>query len=429
MGVKYASFKYHVGDVIDTYDRHLIIIDMEYRSVAKSKNGKEYTLNEKWYKYKCLDCGNEDWIYEYCLGDNMHIGCNACCVPPKKVVKGVNDVSTTAAWMVKYFVDKHDVYLNTKYSKEIVNMVCPDCGRIHRKKIYLVASNRGLSCPCSDGWSYPNKFMYAMLEQLNVHFEPEKHFLWSENRVYDDYIEYNGLKIITEQHGKQHYSRPFGNTDRHRSLDQEIQNDKYKYNLAMSNGIDYYFVIDSSVSTQEYMQTSIINSGLLHVLGVSETDIDWIKCDEFAVRNFAKLICTYKKDHPKTTLHQIADLFNISYNTVLGYIKSGNKFGWCDYEFDDLQLTYRENMRVVNQRPIYCATNNTYYRNSNIAAQHLTSDKIIFYPRQIRTSIKRNGEYRRFKFHYVSQKEFNIKKNKSPNNVIGDLFVLGEDYD
>ena len=136
MGAKYASFKYHVGDVIDTYDRNLTIIDMEYRSVIKSKNGKEYTLNEKWYKYKCLDCGNEDWIYEYCLGDNMHIGCNACCVPPKKVLKGVNDVSTTAAWMVKYFVDKHDAYSNTKYSKEIVDMVCPDCGRLHRKQIY-----------------------------------------------------------------------------------------------------------------------------------------------------------------------------------------------------------------------------------------------------------------------------------------------------
>ena len=70
-------------------------------------------------------------------------------------------------------------------------MICPDCNRIHKNKLIHDVYNNGLlTCPCQDGWSYPNKFMYSLLEQIGVDFQAEKIFDWSDGRKYDDYIEY-----------------------------------------------------------------------------------------------------------------------------------------------------------------------------------------------------------------------------------------------
>ena len=102
------KFQRAIGDKVDTFDRNLIIIDREIRPKIAHRNGKPYNVKQKFYKYRCLDCGNEDWSVEYALGEKMHCGCNACCYPPRKVVAGVNDVATTAPWMVKYFLNKED---------------------------------------------------------------------------------------------------------------------------------------------------------------------------------------------------------------------------------------------------------------------------------------------------------------------------------
>ena len=59
---------------------------------------------------------------------------------------------------------------------------------------------------------------------MSISFEPEKVFDWSNNRIYDDYIEFNGLKIIVEQQGTQHYTRGIIKGNRSRSVEEEKQN-------------------------------------------------------------------------------------------------------------------------------------------------------------------------------------------------------------
>lgn len=424
MGKKFGKFKYSIGDTITTHGRNLLIIDREYRHKIGYKNGKSYNMNRKYYKYRCLNCGNEDWITEYVLSDRMHCGCNACCTPPRKVVRGINDITTTAPWMIKYFKDGEDEASKyTKSSKENVEMVCPDCGRIHIKSPYLVYSAGTLSCPCSDGWSYPNKFMYALLEQIGVNFRAEKHFEWSNGRIYDDYIEYNGSKIITEQHGIQHYEETFYKA--RRTLEEERANDLYKYNLAIENGIDYYFTINASESNMEYIKNSIISSGLLKLLNVDSENINWNKCAEFATSNLVKTIGDYKFSHNDVTLHEIADIFHTNYNTVLSYIKIGNKYGWCNYNLgDDFKLMHSRGTIDHGQKPVLCETNGMYYRTANDAAKHLTTDELSFRPRQIRTSISRGSKYFGYKFSFITQKQFNKVKSESPSKVVGDYFVI-----
>jgi len=420
MGKIYGKFKYQVGEVINTYNRNLRIIEAKYVPKECTKNGKKYTNNQKMYKYKCLNCGNEDWVVEYSLDDRQHCGCNVCCNPPKKIVKGFNDISTTDVWMMELFVDKHISETNSRYSKKETLFKCPDCGRLYMKKIGTVYANHGLNCSCGDGWSYPNKYMYALLEQLNVVFQAEKTFSWSENKIYDDYIEYNGLKIITEQHGIQHYKRSIGN----RSVEEEIQNDTFKKELAIRNGIDYYFTIDCRKSDSEFIRHSILSSGLLDIINISGDIIDWDKCDLFAHSNFAKTICDYKTLQKNMTHRDIANIFHVSYNTILKYIKIGSKYGWCEYEkFDDRKKLDKCHRINHGSKPIYCETIDMYFRDSSVAESYLSNKECIFFSRQIRQSIQRNNKYRGYKFLYVSQNEFNTKKQVSPNKVVGDFFV------
>lgn len=424
MGAKFGIFKYSISDIITSYDRNLEIIDREYRPKIKRKNNIEFIANEKFYKYRCLNCGNEDWIIEHSLSE-QYSGCNACCLNAKKVVRGVNDVTTTAPWMIKYFINgAEEASKYKKYSKKKINMICPDCGTKHYKSPHQVYSNGGLSCPCGDGWSYPNKFMYHLLKTLKVNFEPEKIFEWSEGKVYDEYINYNGTKIIIEQHGRQHYERAIMKGLRSRTVKEEQFNDKFKECLALENGIDYYFVIDSSKSSKDYIKDSILKSGVLELLGVRDISDDiWFDCDKFATSNFTKEVCIFKSNNPGITLRELADKYKVSYPTVLKYIKTGNKFGWCNYNLgDDIKILSKQGKIQRGQKPIHCITNDMYYKDSNIASQSLTVEDKIFYARQIRQAITRNSKYLGYEFIFISQQEFNKVKMKFPKKVIGDFF-------
>lgn len=418
------KFKLAIDDMVTSYDRNMKITDREYRPKTAYKNGKPYNHNEKWYRYKCLKCGNTDWVIEDAFVGHQHVGCNACCHPPKKLVPGINDIATIAPWMVRYFENPEDATKYMKTTKQVIEFVCPDCGRKHRKSIGTIYACHNLSCPCQDGWSYPNKFMYSILEQAGVNFESEKLFDWSNDRRYDDYIEYNGLKIITEQHGVQHYEREINKNGR--TVKEEQENDKTKYNLAIQNGIDYYLIIDCRESTKEYIQNSVLNSNLFSILNINPKDIDFNKCDEFATSNIVKRFCNYKNKHPEMTIREIVPLFHIVYGTGLRWVKKGVKLGWCEYEsFDGVRLRRKRNDVVVRDRPIHCITTDTYHRSSTKFVEYyqsLTGKKLC--DRNIRSVCtgKRN-HVNNMKFEYITQEQFNQLKEEYPDKVYGELFV------
>lgn len=420
------KFKYEIGHRFNTFDRSMEIIDRKYNPQTAYKNGKPYTNNKKYYKYKCLKCGNEDWIYEYCLGDKMHTNCNACGKGAYKLIVGINDITTTAPWMVDYFQGgEEEASKYFKYSKDEIEMICPDCGRIHISTPHKVYSSHNLSCPCQDGWSYPNKFVYALLEQIGIDFETEKSFDWSNGRIYDDYIEYKDMKIITEQHGIQHYEREINSDSR--TLEEEIENDKLKMNLAINNGITNYIVINSSYSTMDFMKDSIISSGLLELFAVKHSSVDWLKCHEFATSNFSKRVCEYKNSHSNQTIKEIAKIFKISYQSALRYIKNGSQIGWCSYEiFDDLKLRKERCDMITNQRPIHCITNGKYYRHSGIFVFEYEKEYgIKLNARNIRSVCEgKRNHVNNLNFEYITQGEFNNIKSTNPDLVYGEYFKL-----
>lgn len=421
-----VKFQREIGDIVTSFGRNIQIIDREIRPKTMYKNGNPFVGKTKYYKYKCLNCNNEDWIAEYTLGEHMHCGCNACCDPPKKVVVGVNDISTTAKWMVKYFqsgIEEAQKY--TKCSNKYVDFICPDCGKKHRRRIKDVYAAKTLSCICSDSISYPNKYMYNFLEQLNIDFMCEKSFNWSDKRKYDFYFVYYGNTIIIEMNGLQHYVSKFKHSAR--TLEEEQANDIYKEKLAKENKVDYYFSIDCRNSDCNYIKNSIVNSDLLKILHITKDDIDWDNIAEIAASNFTKRICIYKTNHPELALSDIAEIFRISPKTVLDKVKIGATFGWCSYDVKESRQIKESQQRIEHgAKPIYCSTNDMYYRSSHDAEKALSTDERTFFSRQIRKAIQRGHNYLNHKFAYISREEFNEAKEHYPEKTVGNKFVIKE---
>jgi len=325
------EYTYMEDQIIKDNKRNIIITKCFRKIVGKG--------DKKYYKYKCLKCGNEDEIAE---GDiNKGVGCNACGTSYKKIKRGLNDIATTHPYLVKYFVDIEDAY---KYSfgNSIVNVLlkCPDCGFEKPMKLATLSYYNKFSCPvCGDGISYPNKFIFNMLEQLKDQigiFDSEKTFNWSKKvkyknkttyKRYDFYL--NKFNTIVEAHGKQHYEESTKESKFMNNLKEEKENDIFKENLAKENDINEYIIIDCSESELEFIKESILNSKLNELLDLS--NVDWLKCHEFSLSNRVKEVSDLWNSGINN-ITEISKVTGLEKSTVKKYINKGLKMGWNNYD-------------------------------------------------------------------------------------------------
>lgn len=136
LGKKTKDFKIEIGAKFKDDKRNFTIIDREYRQTTKE--------NEKWYKYKCNNCGwDEGWIIEHALQRGN--GCSCCSHSSKTVVEGINDIPTTAPWMVKFFQGGYDeAKLYSRQSSKKIFPICPDCDRIKDKSMNISDINKNI---------------------------------------------------------------------------------------------------------------------------------------------------------------------------------------------------------------------------------------------------------------------------------------------
>lgn len=218
-------------------------------------------------KVRCFNCKGE-WEP---MADSLlrGVGCPYCCNSPKRILVGFNDMWTTNSNLAKFLKNPEDGYKYTQTSGVKVDWKCPDCGCVVKNKIIRDYCRNGFLCPrCSDGKSYPEKFTFSILQQLNVLFETQKMFKWSQNKRYDFYIP--SINCIIETHGRQHYHEGFNSiSDKARNLIEEQNNDKLKRQLAINNKIENYYIIDCSESSCEYIKQNVINSDISKILDES----------------------------------------------------------------------------------------------------------------------------------------------------------------
>lgn len=288
------------------------------------------TKNDK-HKLICLVCGQ---IWESNLQNILRKGKGCPVCANKKVVKGINDIATTHPHLVKYFVNKEDAY---KYSygngKKRVPIKCLNCGNIKYLSMNDLTRrySEGFRCSkCSDGTSYPEKFIMNILGQLDVEFKSQYSPKWIKPKKYDFYIK--DLNMIIETHGKQHYSdKTSFKICGGRTLEEEQANDKYKREIALANGIKHYIELDCRESNMEWIKNSILNSKLSELFDINK--IDWTSCAEFANSNRVKEVCEYwnnRKDDETTS--DVGRKFDLDRSSIVTYLKKGTKLRWCNYD-------------------------------------------------------------------------------------------------
>lgn len=310
---------------------------------AHRKTSLEYVLevSDKYPNISVL----ED--YKGCDTKILH-GCKICGFEwkntPRKILSGVgcqvcrgNIIGPApeyknSIWASEY-KDLFIKYLTEEQMKNIMpnssiktDMICPDCGRHKNITPNQVVRLHSISCVCSDNISYPNKFLYEMLNQLGVSYQSEKQFAWSEKKRYDIYID--KFNLIIENHGIQHYENIVFTSNKNKcTFKEEQENDRLKYNLAIKNGIGTYVVLDCRKSDTNWIKNSITNSILGNMFDLSL--INWEKCDEFACSNMVKAAADLWNNGLSTS--EIATELCIGHSTVIQYLKIARKSNMCDY--------------------------------------------------------------------------------------------------
>lgn len=264
-------------------------------------------------------------------------GCNVCCVPTKKILKGYNDLWTTNPDIAKHLKNPEEGYKLSFGTDKKAIFICPECGYEKPLRVHTVV-NHGFPCPkCGDGVSYSNKFVRSFLSQLNEEYIPEYSSYWAF--VEHDNPKLNGKKIydifltdrneIWEVHGGQHYIEGFGRSFKNsKILIEEQENDKLKKELAKRNGLKY-IIVDARYSNLEYIKNSLLNLPEIKKYDLSK--IDWNKCHEFACNSLVKVACNLWSNENKDAL-EISKIMKLSKTTILRYLRQGMELGWCDYD-------------------------------------------------------------------------------------------------
>lgn len=317
----------------------------------------EYVNSQTKIRWMC--CNNEKHIYKATPSDmfrpssiHKHSGCPYC--SHRKVFVGETDLWTTNPEIAKLLLNQDEGYELMAGSGKATDWVCDKCGHIIRNKTVLDVCKRGLRCPnCSDGVSFPEKFVANMLSQLNCDFIHNKTTAWSGGKQYDFLIE--SISLIIETHGIQHYEHGFsciGSKRRPRTLEEEIANDLYKKNLAISNGIKNYIELDCRYSDFDYIKKSILNSRLSELFDLSS--IDWSECQKSTTTSNIILCANLWNDGIKNTA-DISKITKLNICTVISCLKKAKESGLCDY------VKYNRKKDKTKYRNILCIETEKVY--------------------------------------------------------------------
>ena len=341
-----------VGNEYEIVDGFTVIDDM-----AKFRHNCEN--GEKHY----FDMTPTSFIYRgsRCYCENPSIS---------RVIPGFNDIHTTRPDVEEWMHNKEDAYKYSMSSKEKILWDCPDCKNTFEERICNVNSNR-LSCPfCSDGISYPNKFMYNSLYQikddldfLDREYNPDWcKFEFNGNKrcgKYDVYFGINGQRYIVEMDGGLGHGNK-AHTNSLLSQDELLQIDLIKDKLAEEHGIKV-IRIDCNYKTDDrytYILNNVLNSNLKDIIDLSKIDFDLSNKNSIS----SLIVKAGELWNQGLTAGQIRKELKIGEGTVTSYLKTASEIGVCDYSVEKSKARSK-------YRKVYCTTTNIVFESITSAAK------------------------------------------------------------
>jgi len=186
-----------------------------------------YSTHEKYY-FKCPDKIHESEkknLHGFVGGQEGSMDCKACNSIGQWIIDCYGNNALEKYWSNKNTINPFEV---SRGSNKNVLLICQICKReieISPKNFF---KKKSLCDKCSDGISYPEKFIRNILNQLNLEYIcqlSKANFYWCNKYRYDFYIP--RLSLIIETHGNQHFKNAGGSW---KSVWYEQENDKLKWN-------------------------------------------------------------------------------------------------------------------------------------------------------------------------------------------------------
>ena len=325
-------------------------------------------LNNKGFWFKCLNNSNhtseQKNITSFTQG--VSIDCIQC-----------NSISVTNPELVKFLINKSDAKIHSHGSKKKLPMKCPDCG-FEKEMTINDLRRQGFGCTkCSDGISYPNKFMFSILEQIqelkNIEFfEAEKTFYWliyefkgkTRKGKLDFYFEINDKSYGAEMDGEFHTKN---NNLSGQTKEESKFIDDEKDRLCEEHGIKV-IRINCAESKLEWIRKNIMTSKLPMLLNFKESEIDWLKCHEFACSSLVKVCCDMWNNGINSAL-EISKILKFNRVTAIKYLKQGKDLGWCDYNSKEELRNKKQQIKII------CLTTNEIFNSISEGSSKYSIDK------------------------------------------------------
>ena len=334
-----------VGDEYEIVDNFTVMENMaKFKHNCKNGEVHYFDMTPSSFIYRGSRC--------YCQNGSM-----------SRVIQEFNDIHTTRPDVEEWLLNKEDAYKYSMSSKERVKWTCPECHNIFSERICNVYSNR-LSCPfCSDGVSYPNKFMFNSMSQI----ENELDFLEREQRtewcvfdfkgkkrygIYDIYFGIGGKEYVIEMDGGiGHGNKAHKNSEL--SQEELLEVDRIKDSLAEKQGIQV-IRIDCNYKTDDkytYILNNVLNSELKDIIDLSKIDFD------LSNRNSVNSLIVKAGElwNEGLTAGEIRKQLKIGEGTVTSYLKTASEIGVCDY------TVQKSKARANKHTKVYCVTFNKLY--------------------------------------------------------------------
>ena len=414
------DWTYNIGDVLNNQYGSFEIVDRYMK--------KKWESNHQHRVYLCR-CRNDGNMFEL---TNFEIkrdaGCPLC---GKRRIAPGHSLYDERPDLLQYLKNPEDAKEYAVFSNKRIQCQCPTCGA-EKNMVVSNLAQAGFVCNiCSDGISYPNKFVHELLDQLGVQHIPEYYDDWTNGRRYDQYLP--DYSLIIENHGLQHYSNESAASFAGSSLGDQIRNDNYKMALALVNHIKNYVSLDCSLSTLEWMRQSIMKSSLPKILNFKEDNIDWNKCE--LATSTSKVREAWNLWNQGHSCKYIAKQLNVSTTTIHNYINRGVKCGICQktrtivlQDTEPRQRPVAKETPYTNAscKPIYCSTDDVYFGSRY--------DCETYYPGlfpektgscELFVFIKHhNGMYKNKQFKYITKEEFNNALSDPNKTAIGKPYKI-----
>lgn len=353
--------------------------DMQFKKDLYDKYGDEYVPLDEYVT------STTKMRFIHNIKNNVHLcwstpnsllrgeSCGVCA--NKQIWVGYNDITTLRPDVAELMVNKEDLYNYAVWSPHKTDFKCPNCNNIIPKKIAYV-SRDGLSCPyCSDGISYPNKFIYNALSQikdqldfLEREFSPSwckfKYKNSYKTGTYDIYFGINGTKYIIEMDGGLGHGNKV--MDNEISQEDSVYIDKQKDMLAIQHDIKIIRIncFYNRDDRYTYILNNVLNSELSSIIDLTKINFD--ECNKISLSSLLVETCNLWNEGYKVS--EIALKLKIHETTITNYLKQGSKFNICK------NYSAKESKCRSCANEVFCITTNRKFRSITDAAKEYNLD-------------------------------------------------------